>query len=409
METVERGGGVVQETTVFSYRFSMSRKEWAKASLARKAAGELWTRLVKIHHFCRVRHWPWPTEAQLKAHFKQCFPLHSQTVQAIIEKFCANIDSTRTKRQQGDKTTRYPHRYRRYFNPVFKGQALRIGEHILALPLGKGREPINVHIPRLPQGRIVQAELGFNTLYLTVTKEIPEPKVPVVPKAAGLDLGIIQLGVVSDAREALAISGRGLRAVKQGRAKAQAQIRRKLSRCKKGSRRWKKLRRAMHRRSQTAERVTRNALHHTANAIASFCQAQEVTTLFTGDLANINRNKRKQRTRRINQEIGVMEFGRLLCYLGYKLGRYGITLTKGSEAYTSQTCPHCGHLNKVAGRTYRCRSCGYKAHRDAVGSVNILSKGVHGGEIRPGVFLVPKRIKYRRPVPLKGTSRRSCG
>ncbi|MDA8346739.1 MAG: zinc ribbon domain-containing protein, partial [Thermaerobacter sp.] len=42
-----------------------------------------------------------------------------------------------------------------------------------------------------------------------------------------------------------------------------------------------------------------------------------------------------------------------------------------SEAYTSQTCPHCGHLSRVAGRTYRCRSCGYKAHRDAVGSVNI--------------------------------------
>ncbi|MDA8345082.1 MAG: zinc ribbon domain-containing protein, partial [Thermaerobacter sp.] len=45
----------------------------------------------------------------------------------------------------------------------------------------------------------------------------------------------------------------------------------------------------------------------------------------------------------------------------------GIALTKGSEAYTSQTCPHCGHLSRVAGRTYRCRSCGYKAHRDAVG------------------------------------------
>nr|MDA8345426.1 hypothetical protein [Thermaerobacter sp.] len=52
-----------------------------------------------------------------------------------------------------DKTTRYPHRYRRYFNPVFKGQALRIGEHILALPLGKGREPINEEAPRASRRR----------------------------------------------------------------------------------------------------------------------------------------------------------------------------------------------------------------------------------------------------------------
>ena len=67
----------------------------------------------------------------------------------------------------------------------------------------------------------------------------------------------------------------------------------------------------------------------------------------------------------------------------YKLRRYGIQLVKISEAYTSQTCPHCGHLNKVAGRTYRCRACGYYAHRDGVGAVNILNKGMHSGEIRP--------------------------
>ena len=82
-------------------------------------------------------------------------------------------------------------------------------------------------------------------------------------------------------------------------------------------------------------------------------------------------------------------------------------LVKLSEAYTSQTCPHCGHLNKVAGRTYRCRACDYRAHRDGVGAVNILNQGMHSGEIRPGELLVPLRITYRRPVPLQGALRRS--
>ncbi|MCY0881770.1 MAG: zinc ribbon domain-containing protein [Firmicutes bacterium] len=79
---------------------------------------------------------------------------------------------------------------------------------------------------------------------------------------------------------------------------------------------------------------------------------------------------------------------------------------KISEAYTSQTCPRCGHLTKVAGRIYRCRACGYQAHRDGVGAVNIRSKGMHGA-IRPGEILVPPRITYRRPVPFRGTLRRS--
>ena len=134
----------MQETTVLAYRVSLSPTEWAKASDARRAAGDLWTRLVKIHRFCRRRHWRWPTESQLKAHCKRRFPLHSQTIQALIEKFCATIDGVRTKRKNGDKQARYPWRFRRYFNPIFKGQAITREGASLFLPLGRGRDPIRV-------------------------------------------------------------------------------------------------------------------------------------------------------------------------------------------------------------------------------------------------------------------------
>ena len=42
-----------------------------------------------------------------------------------------------------------------------------------------------------------------------------------------------------------------------------------------------------------------------------------------------------------------------------------------------------------------------------VGAVNILNKGMHSGAIRPGELLVPQRITYHRPVPLRGALRRS--
>ncbi|PSR21969.1 MAG: hypothetical protein C7B45_08750 [Sulfobacillus acidophilus] len=388
----------------------MSPTEWEKASEARRAAGDLWTRLVKIHRFCRRRHWLWPTETQLKAHFKQRFPLHSQTVQAIIEKFCATIDGVRTKRKHGDKQVRYPWRFRRYFNPIFKGQALKIqGQHLL-LPSGRGREPIRVHLPEaMPTGRVVQAELGFGALYLTITHELAEPVLPESGKAGGLDIGVIHLGMVCDGEEAVAVSGRGLRSVKQGRAKVQATLRKKRARTKPGSRRRKRLNRARYRTSQKVKRVIRNALHHAANQIVEFCLAYGITILYVGDLGTLNDKKRHRRSRRTNQEVGTWEFGRFEQYLEYKLRRHGIQLIQISEAYTSQTCPHCGHLNKVAGRTYHCRACDYRAHRDGIGAVNILNKGMYSGEIRPGEFLVPQRITYRRPVPLKRALRRRCG
>jgi len=398
----------MQETTVFTYRVSLSQTEWAKASEARRAAGDVWTRLLKIHRFCRRRHWPWPTEAQLKAHFKRHFPLHSQTVQALIEKFCATIDGVRTKRRNGDKQARYPWRFRRYFNPIFKSQALKIQGSHLILSRGRRREPIRVHLPEaLPPGRVAQAELGFDEIYLTITRKISDPPPASSGKAGGLDIGVIHLGMVSDGDHALAIAGRGLRSVKQGRAKAHAKLRKKRARTKPGSRRRKRLNRARYRISQKVEQVTRNALHHAANQIVDFCVAHHLTVLYAGDLGTLNHKKRHHRSRRTNQDVGALEFGRFERYLAYKLRRHGILLLKISEAYTSQTCPRCGHLTKVAGRTYHCRACGYRAHRDGVGAVNILNKGMHSGEIRPGELLVPLRITYRRPVPLRGALRRS--
>ncbi len=258
----------------------------------------------------------------------------------------------------------------------------------------------------IPTGRMAQAELGYGEIYLTITREIPDPVPIPCDKAGGLDIGIIHLGLVSDGQEAWAISGRGLRSVKQGRAKAQAHLKKTRSRTKPGSRRRKCLNRTQHRASKKMERVTRHVLHHAANQIVAFCLTYGITRLYARDLGTLHYKKRHRRSRRTNQDVGALEFGRLEQYLEYKLRRYGIQFIKISEAYTSQTCPQCGHLTKMAGRTYRCRESGYRAHRDGVGAVNILNKGMHGA-IRPGLILAPERITYRRPVPLKGTLRRS--
>ena len=312
----------MHETTVFTYRVSLSPTEWAKASETRHAAGDLWTRWVKIHRFCRRRHWPWPTDPQLKTHFKRRFPLHSQTVPATIEKFCATIDGVRTKRRNGDKQARYPGRFRRYFNPIFKGQALTMqGPHVL-LPRGRGRDPIQVRLPEeIPTGQVVQAELGYGEIYLTITREIPDPVPISSDKAGGLDIGVIHLGLVSDGEHALAVSGRGLRAVKQGRAKSLAKRQKKRARTKPGSRRRKRLNRAQHRVSQKLERVTRNTLHHAANQMVAFCLTYGITLLYAGDLGTLNHKKRHRRSRRTNPDVGALEFGRLESYVAYKLKR----------------------------------------------------------------------------------------
>ena len=47
-------------------------------------------------------------------------------------------------------------------------------------------------------------------------------------------------------------------------------------------------------------------------------------------------------------------------------------------AYTSQTCPACGHIhanNRKTQALFLCVECGYTEHADLVGALNILRAG----------------------------------
>ena len=98
----------------------------------------------------------------------------------------------------------------------------------------------------------------------------------------------------------------------------------------------------------------------------------------------------------------VIPFGRLVDYLIYKGKLKGVEVVKINEAYTSQTCPKCGHRHKPGGRVYRCRNkeCGFIAPRDEVGAVNILCKHLHG-DMKPDQLLPSGSVKYLRPVKLR--------
>lgn len=65
----------------------------------------------------------------------------------------------------------------------------------------------------------------------------------------------------------------------------------------------------------------------------------------------------------------------------YKAARAGIAFTTVDPAYTSQTCPRCGHItrrNRPERGAFRCRSCGLAGHADHIAAINIATRGVEG-------------------------------
>ncbi|GAA4516235.1 hypothetical protein GCM10023191_086930 [Actinoallomurus oryzae] len=74
-------------------------------------------------------------------------------------------------------------------------------------------------------------------------------------------------------------------------------------------------------------------------------------------------------------------FAQQITFTRYKAERAGIAFTTVDPAYTSQTCPRCGHvtrLDRPERGTFRCRSCSLAGHADHIAAINIATRAVEG-------------------------------
>jgi transposase len=83
-------------------------------------------------------------------------------------------------------------------------------------------------------------------------------------------------------------------------------------------------------------------------------------------------------SRKNEKNLHTWSFYRLASFVEYKAKASGMTVEYVNPKHTSQICPKCGTLNKAKDRLYKC-SCGFKAHRDRVGAMNIINAPVISG------------------------------
>ena len=65
----------------------------------------------------------------------------------------------------------------------------------------------------------------------------------------------------------------------------------------------------------------------------------------------------------------------------YKSKQNQSTVIKVNPAYTSQTCPCCGHIEKTNRNKklhlFTCKNCGYKSNDDRIGAMNLYRMGIN--------------------------------
>ena len=79
--------------------------------------------------------------------------------------------------------------------------------------------------------------------------------------------------------------------------------------------------------------------------------------------------------RKNNRSLNSWSFYRLTKFIEYKAVLAGIRLVYVNPYKTSQRCPICGSEHKAKDRRYECE-CGFHAHRDLVGAINIAKNAL---------------------------------
>lgn len=375
----------------------------------RQESALVWNKMVKLHKHIRKKHYKWPNKNQFQKHLKKkSFKLHSQTIQALTDKFFSNIDTTRTNRKV-NKKARYPYKLKYFQNVIWKGQSIKVNGNTIRLPNGRHQKDskykLNNNLLKIIEqgGKIVQAELGNHFLTLTITQEVVSYPKPSTDKVAAIDLGLIHTGVITDGEESLAFVGRGLRSINQNYHKSLSKIVSKQSTCKKRSRKWKKLQKRKKLIAKYRDNYTHDFYHKVSRKIVDFALKKNITKVVYGDITNISHKKKKKMSKRLNQELAIQSLGRLMALVRYKLEIHNIELEKINEADTTRTCPACGHKHKPRGRIYQCtnKECRFRAYRDEVGAYNILNKYMNGGIIKPNEYIPTGVIKYLRIIKHK--------
>ena len=205
-------------------------------------------------------------------------------------------------------------------------------------------------------------------LHIPVTIDVPDTPAPSsYKKVVGIDRGIRFLAVAYDGKRTAFYSGA---AVKQKRAHY------KELRCQLQKRQTSSARRRIRAIGQRENRWMNDVNHRISKALV--CSNPKGTLFVLEDLTGIRGATERVRTKDRYTQVSWAYYD-LEQKLMYKAVRYGSALLTVDPAYTSQTCPCCGHVDRASRKheihTFKCTSCGYTTNDDRIGAMNLQRMG----------------------------------
>jgi putative transposase len=210
---------------------------------------------------------------------------------------------------------------------------------------------------------------------------------PVPSTMIGIDVGTEHLATTSDGFHIENIRPRSKREKELRRAQ------RALARCRRGSKRRKKVREKLALIQRSIANARSTYLHQVSAALTRTYAFIAVEKLQVKNMTRSAKGNAEEPGTNVRQKAGLnrsmldASISRLIEFLSYKAERAGGMLVKVNPHYTSQDCSSCGKRvpKKLSQRIHRC-DCGTVLQRDHNAGLNILYRAcdAHGRARPPG-------------------------
>ena len=300
---------------------------------------------------------------------------HSQILQQTLK------DLDRAYKNFFEMRANFPRFKKKGVHDAFRypqGFKLDEGNNRIFLPkIGYVRYRNSYKIEGTPKQVTVSLSAGRWFVSIQTEREVPEP-VHTSQSAIGIDMGVARFATLSD--------GSCIKPLHSFRKheKKLAALQRKLAKRVKFSANWQKLKIRIQRLHRKIANVRKDFLHKTTTTISKnhavvVIEDLKVRNMSRSAKGNVDAPGKNVRAKAgLNKSIldqGWFEFRRQLTY---KLKWMGGVLIVIPPQYTSQTCSHCGcvdRANRPTQAKFKCTACGFECNADYNAALNILAAG----------------------------------
>ena len=316
---------------------------------------------------------------------KKAYPWLSDAPAQTLQ--CVSADLSAAFKSFFRKDASYPkykskHRSKKSFRIPQRGKVDVEGNRIYVQGVGW----VNAVIHRTPLGRLKNITVTVNpsgTVYASCLfddgNEAPASFVPDNPKVVGVDLNLERLAACSDG------SAYGNpRTLKQYEKKLK-HLQRMLSKKKKGSNNWKKLKKETAALHEKISNIRKDAVHKMTKQIVCDSQADAIV-IEDLNVSGMMKNDK------LSKHIQDASFHEIRRQLEYKCLWHGKKLIVADRFFaSSRTCSNCGWHNEgltLRDREWECPVCHTRHDRDRNASYNLKSFGLKtlagdAGEVKP--------------------------